>query len=413
MRELLILELRKVTTRRSTRIKGIALIAMSVLMAVAVLGFENYYYVDGNGNESVLRGWDALSKKRELYRGIEGELASEAIRDALLTSNQLTDAYGSLKDIPLPVYYSELYPIEPVLKAMRTAIIDPNTGIALPFNSWTAEDAQDFYTLRTDILKRHLAIQYPDHPANIAQAMRMNSRIGHFTYIYGFGSNALDYLSLLLLLIVVICTIAVSPIYSGDYQSGADDILRCTKRGRAKLGIAKLAAAHILSLGLFAACISLYLAITMAIFGFDSLKTSLQMVSSAISFWPVSMGEAAALVAFSGALSLMAMVSFTALLSSRLKNPASTLAAALCMCFLPVVLYVIAGGTTVDWVRLILPSGGIGFQNSFLYELMNTRLVALGGLGAWSPCINPVACAIEIFAFGSLSVAAYARHEAT
>ena len=412
MRELLILELRKVWMRRSTRLKSIALIAISVLLAIAVLSFENYYYLDDNGNESAMSGWDALSKKRELYKGIEGELTTKMVSDALLMNNELTDEYGPLKDIPLSVYYAKIYPVEPVLKAMRTAIIDPNTGIALPFDSWTMDEEQDFYTQRTEVLKKYLAIKYPDHPANITQAMRTNSRIDHFTYIYGFGSNALDYLSLLILLIIVICTITVSPIYSGDYQSGADDILRCTKRGRAKLGIAKLAAAYILSLGLFIICISLYLAITLMIFGFDSLKTSMQMVYSAISFWPISIGEVTALVVLSGALSLMAMVSFTALLSSRFKNPASTLATAICMCFMPVILFVVAGGTVIDWIRLILPSGGIGFQNSFLYELFNTSLVTLGRLGVWSPYINPIACAIEIFVFSLLSVAIYSRHEA-
>ena len=106
------------------------------------------------------------------------------------------------------------------------------------------------------------------------------------------------------------------------------------------------------------------------------------------------------------------MVSFTALLSSRFKNPTSTLAAAMGMCFLPFILYVAAGGTVVDWIRLILPSGGIGFQNSFLYELFNTNLITLGELGVWSPYINPIACAIETFVFGLLSIAIYSRHEA-
>ena len=412
MRELIILELRKVAMCRSMLIKIIGLIAVSILLAVAVLSFETYYYIDDNGHESAMSGWDALLKKRELYQGIEGELTTDMVSDALQMNNELTSKYGPLKNIPLPIYYSEIYPVEPVLKAMRQAFIDPNTGIALPFDSWTMDEAQDFYTQRTEILREYLTIKYPDHPANITQALQMNSGIDQFTYIYGFGSNALDYLSLFILLIVVICTITVSPIYSGDYQSGADDILRCTKRGRTKLGIAKLLASYILSLGVFIICISLYLAITLTIFGVDSLKTSLQMVFTAISFWPINMGEATVLVVLSGLLSLMAMVSFTALLSSRFKNPTSTLAAAMGMCFLPFILYVAAGGTVVDWIRLILPSGGIGFQNSFLYELFNTNLITLGELGVWSPYINPIACAIETFVFGLLSIAIYSRHEA-
>lgn len=413
MRELFFLELKKTIMCRSMLIKSIVLIGVSILLAVAVLSFEKYYYIDDNDHESVIGGWDALSKKHELYKSIEGELTTEMVSGALLLNNELTSKYGPLKDIPLPIYYSEIYPVEPVLKAMRQAFIDPSTGIALPFNLWTMDDAEDFYTRRTEILRKYLTIKYPDHSDNIAFALQLNSGIDHFTYIYGFGSNAFDYLSLSILLIVIICTITVSPIYSGDYQSGADDILRCTKQGRTKLGIAKLAVSYFLSLGLFSICVSLYLAITLTIFGFDSLKTSLQMVFTAISFWPINIGEAIALVIVSGVLSLMAMVSFTALLSSSFKNPASTVATSMGMCFLPFILFLVAGGTVIDWIRLILPSGGIGFQNSFLYELFNTNLVTLGKLGVWSPYINPIACAIEIIVFGLLSITIYSHHEAS
>ena len=64
-----------------------------------------------------------------------------------------------------------------------------------------------------------------------------------FQYYSGIGSNAMDYQVLLIYLITILCVVIASPIFSSDYQTGADDILRCTKHGRGKMAGRKIGSA--------------------------------------------------------------------------------------------------------------------------------------------------------------------------
>ncbi len=40
-----------------------------------------------------------------------------------------------------------------------------------------------------------------------------------------------------ILLALLFCVVIAVLVFSADYQSGADDILRCTRHGRSRLGV--------------------------------------------------------------------------------------------------------------------------------------------------------------------------------
>lgn len=61
-----------------------------------------------------------------------------------------------------------------------------------------------------------------------------------FAFYPGYSTNAYDYQMLTIFLLVLLCVIIAAPIYSAEYQTHADDILRCAKYGKGKLAVIKL-----------------------------------------------------------------------------------------------------------------------------------------------------------------------------
>lgn len=106
----------------------------------------------------------------------------------------------------------------------------------------------------------------------------------------GYTSDASDNLEILFFILVFICAVIVSPVFSSEYQSGSDDILRCTKHGKIKLAVTKLCSALLIVLTMFVICALIFILIVDSAYGWGSLQTSVQVLLSAISFVPLTMG---------------------------------------------------------------------------------------------------------------------------
>jgi hypothetical protein len=298
---------------------------------------------------------------------------------------------------------------------VRAVYVDASTDTPIPLRDLSPEAAANFYTARTERLRQVLSDTYADRPEILTQALTMNAGVETpFTYKYGIGdSDSGDYLALCIFLLVMIATVMAAPTFSGGYQTGADDILRCTKHGRQHLAWIKMGAALLIVAGVFVVCTASFLAISCSAFGWESLATSLQAAFSAISFASLTVGEAYALVLLSGLLSLLATTCFTLFLSSLCKNPLTTLCAGIFVCLAPTVLSIAGSGSAIEqWLAVCLPSGGIGLTNSFFYELNGLNFLPLGRASIWTPFVIPVMAALESILFFWLAVRVYVRHEA-
>ena len=414
MRRMRALELKRVAKTRSTWLLSAGALLLSTVMAFLVISFARYYYLGENGKEASLSGMDAIQANREIAKPIEGQLTPEKIRTVFETYHKVYDAYG--KDIPPEVYYEKIYPISTILTRVREVYVDESTGVPLAYNEISPGDAADFYQQRTVRLRNYMAYKYKGAPDAQQQALAINGQVKTpFSYAYGVGdSDTSDYITFCIFLLVLICTVIAAPIFSAEYQSGADDILRCTKHGRRRLAMVKLLSAVLLTAGLFTVCISAFLTITYTAFGRDSLQTTLQVVRSAICFAPLTVGMVNTLTVLSGLLSFLATICFTLFLSTRLKNPVTTLVIAAGTCLLPTVLmFAGSGGNLESWLKFCLPSGGIGFGTGFYWELTGFSFLRLGASSVWTPYIIPVAAGIEAILFFILAICSYSRHEAS
>ncbi|MCG8498892.1 MAG: ABC transporter permease subunit [Firmicutes bacterium] len=416
MKRMMVLELKRVVKTRSTWMLAAGALLLSVIMALLVISFARHYYLGENDTKVRLTGRKAIQANQERLKSTEGLLTPEKIRAAFETYHEVYETYGAKReDIPKDIYYQKISPINPILHGVLEVYVDKSTGIPVPLHEIAPEDAATFYEQRTERLADYLSHRYKDAPDVIEKALAINGRIkAPFYYVYGVGdSDTSEYLTMCIFLLVMICTVIAAPIFSADYQSGADDILRCAKHGRWRLAVVKILSAILLTTAVFTVCVTMFILISYAAFGWGSLETTLQLAFSAISFVPLTIGEVNMLVVLSGLLTFLATVCFTLFLSTKFKNPLTTLGLAIAGCLLPTILSFAGSGTNLEnWIRLCLPSGGVGLRNSFFFELTEFHFLSLGTINVWTPYIIPVAAGIEIILFITLAIRSYSRNEA-
>ena len=253
-----------------------------------------------------------------------------------------------------------------------------------------------------------MKLEQKDHPAAQEAAKRLYSRVEMPYQLYpGYNTDAMDYQLLLSFLIVLFCTVIAAPIFTSDYQTGADDIYRCTKYGRVKFAITKLLSALLICGTAFSLCAVVFLLVSNSLYGWECTKTSIQMLYSIVNLPNLNLGQLQWVCAGGYLLCLLATVSFTLFLSSRLRNVVASLAVALVCCILPVILYVALPSEIGQWIYTILPAGGVALQTSFLYTLVDFAFWNIGNIAIWTPYVMLGAYCVEIPLFLCLAVYSY------
>ena len=129
------------------------------------------------------------------------------------------------------------------------------------------------------------------------------------------------------------------------------------------------------------------------------MKTSVQALLSVAVFLPVNIWELQILIALGGYISLLATICFTMFLSGRMKKIFSSSILALVFLFLPLLLYIMANGNVGNWLRCLLPSSGVGLNNSLTYALLDTKFVFAGDMAVWIPFVMVGVAAVEAVVF--------------
>lgn len=402
------LELKRVLRTHSTWILLLAAILLTGIMAYFPISYVHYTYVDKNGEQVSVSGIKAIEAQKGLM--VQGEITSDKIHKAVENYQEVTKKYGSIysDDIPQDIYNEKILPVQYIIYRLESVYADPNTKAPADLSKISPEEtAANFYKKYTEQIKGRIL-----DPVSQRKALSMYEKVDKpFKFIYGYGSSdAGSYLIMLIFILVIICTFITAPIFSAEYQTGADSILRCTKYGKAKLSVCKVISAILICSITFAICISVFSIIENRVFGWDSLKTSLQSIGN-ICLPAVSVGETEIITAGAGMLTLIAVVSFTLFLSARCRNTANSIIISIVFCILPLILSSISGSNIMNWIRMILPSGGTGLGNSFGSELVGLTFLKLGSFSLWAPYVIIGAAIISIPLFVALTILSYCKHE--
>lgn len=411
---LLKLEIKRILKSRLTLILLGLCLLFSFLLAWIPITFSYNVYQDEDGTEVILKGLESIAYEKELQADIAGTVTPEKVRQALEDYQECLTKYGveTSYDLPEGVYEQEILPYAPLLHGIREAYANPKTGIAAAIIDIDPETVDDYYHVCEGHIVSLMRQEQKDHPAAQQKAIDLYAIVEKpYLFFPGYSTNAMDYQIMLAFLVVLFCMVIAAPVFTSDYQTGADDIFRCTKYGKGKFAVIKILSAFLISGTTYCLCIGIYILVSNSLWGWECTRTSMQMLYSIINLPNMDIGQLQRFIAVAGLLSILAVISFTVFLSSKIKNMVVCLSTALLFCLLPIILYMVLPEHIGIWFYSILPAGAVGLQTCILYAAADFAFWNIGNTAIWLPHVMIGACMIEIPLFAGLAVYSYSTHK--
>ena len=413
-------ELKRLLKTRSILILMLAALLLAPVLAYFPASFASWTYKDDSGQEIRAEGKAALKLEAKNQGQFQGAITEEILAAALTRYMDFAAGYeGGLPDgiyderVTAGDYYEKVANVDGLLSRVNEAWADPDTGLAPGLHNLTAEQVKGFYPQCRQHLKDLLFLEGGANARTenaVREAFILYDQVKMpFTYKPGLTSDAIEYVGIYVFLLVLICTFILVPVFSSDSQTQADQILRCTRYGKRRLAWGRILAGLTVVTVMYVAGISLFLLLVNLPFGFQSLKTSLQILWTAIAFLPLNIGQAELLIAAAGYVTLLSTVCFTLFLSGRMKSVFASGVTAFLFLLIPILLYMMLDGNLGNWICSILPSGGVGLSNSFTYAIIDTNFAFAGNQAIWTPFLMMGAAAAEIVIFSILTVAGWSK----
>ena len=364
--------------------------------------------------------YDVLSQvdgEKPEYAGLHCLLSIRAgdTEEALEAYQRVYRQYdaSSINDIPVEVFYKELARYQPLVNNAKEAFADPKTGMAPGVMGLTAEDMQNFYSQLPKRLESVIWLEQSGKPGyEQAQAIaqkKFDAVQRPFTYSFGVSPDAMDYQTLLSLLLTLLCAVIAAPVFASDAQTGAQDIQLCTKNGGLRLAAAKLAAAFSITGAAYLLCGVVWILVTNALFGWESTQTSVQWLFSVTSLLPYTVGQMEWVMLVANFLIFFAEVAFVLMASVWAKNNLTALSVALISVVAPLIVYMVVPGSFGEWLSTLIPAGGIGLSNALLYKMISFDFLYAGGHAFFQADVLLASAPIKIVLLVGLAAWGYLR----
>lgn len=400
------LEMKRLIRTKSVWILMIAMVVLAAVMAYVPVTFIRAYKTDA-GNVQAVTGVQAVKISKETQKDMEGEVTEEKIRQAIRVLNEMYQEYGSsfMEEVPADVYAEKIYPIMPVLNVIEQVL---------------APDGKNLYNMEAfDVKEEDAATIYEKYrekiqglsqnPELVKEMQKISGSVKTpFTYESGMTLETVDYYTIYLFLVMVAFIVIASPVYAAEYQTGADDVIRCTKNGRVRIAVTKILVTFTLAVATFVASSLTFVAVLYILYGGSGFGTSIQM--GYVFYLPaLTIGSMLKLQIAGGVLFTLATVSFVLFLSSKCKNVQTALISAFGIAILPMILNMAGNNNVLNIMRCILPTGGFGLINGLQSELMARNFALVAGHYIWLPYILLVAAAVAVPVFVGLTIVSYCR----
>ena len=220
------LELKRVCKTRMTAILLAIALVLAVVMAYLPVTFIGWTELDASGNEVRYTGLKAIRKRQE--QQVSDTITPDVMQEALEAYQRVYRQYdaSSINDIPVEVFYKELARYQPLVNNAKEAFADSKTGMAPGVMGLTAEDMQNFYSQLPKRLESVIWLEQSGKPGyEQAQAIaqkKFDAVQKPFTYSFGVSSDAMDYQTLLSLLLTLLCAVIADFGYNQSDRSQVD-----------------------------------------------------------------------------------------------------------------------------------------------------------------------------------------------
>lgn len=400
------LEMKRLIRTKSVWILMIAMVVLAAVMAYVPVTFIRAYKTDA-GNVQAVTGVQAVKISKETRKDMEGEVTEEKIRQAIRVLNEMHQEYGSsfMEEVPADVYAEKIYPIMPVLNVIEQVLVPDGKNLYnMEAFDVKEEDAATIYEKYREEIQG-----LSQNPELVKEMQKISGSVKTpFTYESGMTLETVDYYTIYLFLVMFAFIVIASPVYAAEYQTGADDVIRCTKNGRVRIAVTKILVTFTLAVATFVASSLSFVAVLYILYGGSGFGTSIQM--GYVFYLPaLTIGSMLKLQIAGGVLFTLATVSFVLFLSSKCKNVQTALISAFGIAILPMILNMAGNNNVLNIMRCILPTGGFGLINGLQSELMARNFALVAGHYIWLPYILLVAAAVAVPVFVGLTIVSYCR----
>lgn len=259
-------ECRKIFTKK-------IFIISSLLCAAAIIFFLTVpllgdYYADGVRVDS---NKNMYLKDKEYAEALDGRIIDQELIELTV------EAYHKVPRDRVAVEEYETYarPYSDIFDFIRSYSGIPITELMY---SWEPNETE-VYKMRHEMLERSWEYQrlsegekefWREQEEKIAKPITYRK-----THFYNEILSGIQMVGLMVLMIIALC---LSGIFSGERQRGTDSIMLCTKNGKSRLYLAKIAAAIIFSVAVATLLFAATLLIALAVYGPDDPSAALQLI---------------------------------------------------------------------------------------------------------------------------------------
>lgn len=376
MKDLLVFELKKIIKKRLNIIVILGSLALTVILfTLPVVQFSSF---DNGGNQ--VRGFSGIKLEKQLQEELKGTLTEERITNDIL---KYQDLFNNPKNIVINDGRKELNNstfnknVVPKLSYLRFI---NNNYINTKFDDYSLseienlpiENGVNFYEQRDKKVSSILNANYEDwNYSNQEKSfwIEKNKDVSiPFEYGYHEGwRTVFSCIELLVLPIIAIC-ICIAPMFSGEYQSGADNIILSARYGKSKLIVAKILASFIFAFIVYTINISVGLGTVLFSFGIDGWNLPIQIINSTTPY-SLTFLQAISICILTIYLVMFAMVSITLLLSAKFKTAFSVLIIMICIIMMP--LFFKFSETNGMWNHILMILPYMSCQPVFGMDLTN------------------------------------------
>ncbi|QIB69071.1 ABC transporter permease [Aminipila butyrica] len=353
-------EYKKILCKRSIQI---ALMLAVLLTAFTVIGtLLGSYYVDGKPYES---NYDAMIKDRAYARALSGQsLDTELIMKTVNAYAQIpeSEVYQSTQE-----YQNIARPYSPIYGTIRSVFNTASKRFNMEdFQVLTKAQAKDYYSARSEKLQQSIQQTQMGDKAKM-QMLVLDEQVKTpliFSYTDGF-TRFFVMVNTLGLFSAFVMAVCIAPLFSGEYSSGADQLILSSKRGKNRLIYAKLFTGFSLAVIIGLVLLAFAFCLSLAVFGTEGGNAPLQL-HLILSPYPLTMGQTALLLTIVSSFAYLMTAAITMLLSAKLKSSFGV----------------------IIWVSLLLIApmlGSVSENNILLYNLYHlfpTQMTSLASVVA-------------------------------
>lgn len=339
MKTLIKYEFLKILRKKTTLMAmATSLLITAIFFCLPITQFQIY------SQNGVFQRSKGIAYEKEQYANLTVPLTNEYVTETIrevqtLFKNPNNVGYdGNEQFLIEDAYWNGISPRENLLDLIARNYAAPNVSVGYQaLTNLDVSDGADFYQARQNKIETIL-----NDPSNgLSEAEKdywrnMNNEVKEpFQYGYFKGWEViLSSFEVLIFAILAIC-IVIAPVFAGEYQAGTDAVILCGKYGKTKLPIAKIAAALLFGLSAFTLHVLVAFSIPLAMFGTDGWNLPLQINGTSVPY-PLTFLEGTLINLGIIYLVLIAMISLTLFLSSKMKNPYFVLVVVIPILFIPI-----------------------------------------------------------------------------